>query len=268
MSGKSTYMRQVACICVMAQAGSFVPAESADLRVVDRVFTRVGASDDIAGGQSTFMVEMTELADILGEATADSLVLLDEVGRGTSTTDGFAIARAATEYLHDEVGAVTVFATHHHELTAVADALDGAFNLHFSATETAEEVRFDHEVARGAATASYGVEVAQAAGLPESVLERSRELLASSEAVDVPTADVAATNSRRVDAADGDDDGTDGDESDGRDATLSAFSERGRDDEPAVPPAVVDRLRSLNVADTTPMEALRLLDELQSELEE
>jgi len=272
MSGKSTYMRQVACICVMAQAGSFVPAESADLRILDRVFTRVGASDDIAGGQSTFMVEMTELADILREATADSLVLLDEVGRGTSTTDGFAIARAATEYLHDEVGAVTLFATHHHELTAVADALDGAFNLHFSATETAEEVRFDHEVARGAATASYGVEVAQAAGLPESVLDRSRELLASSETADVPGADVPDGDGPGADAT-----GTDGAagggaevdaESDDPDATLSAFTGSGRDDdEPAVPPAVAERLRSLNVADTTPMEALALLDELQSELE-
>jgi DNA mismatch repair protein MutS len=256
MSGKSTYMRQVACICVMAQAGSFVPAASADLRVLDRVFTRVGASDDIAGGQSTFMVEMTELADILDSATADSLVLLDEVGRGTSTTDGFAIAQAATEYLHDEVGAVTLFATHHHELTAVAEDLDGAFNLHFSATETVEEVRFDHEVARGAATASYGVEVAQAAGVPESVLERSRALLEAND-VAVESMGTDSTRSTREAPADGSPDGACVDEVDASEAGESAVS-----------PGLVDRLREVNVADTTPLEALQLLDELRRDLDD
>jgi len=249
-------MRQVACICVMAQAGSFVPAASADLRVLDRVFTRVGASDDIAGGQSTFMVEMTELADILDSATADSLVLLDEVGRGTSTTDGFAIAQAATEYLHDEVGAVTLFATHHHELTAVAEDLDGAFNLHFSATETVEEVRFDHEVARGAATASYGVEVAQAAGVPESVLERSRALLEAND-VAVESMGTDSTRSTREAPADGSPDGACVDEVDASEAGESAVS-----------PGLVDRLREVNVADTTPLEALQLLDELRRDLDD
>jgi DNA mismatch repair protein MutS len=200
MSGKSTYMRQVACICLLAQAGSFVPADRADLPVLDRIFTRVGASDDIAGGQSTFMVEMTELAAILDDSTRDSLVLLDEVGRGTSTTDGLAIARAATEYLHDDVGAFTLFATHHHELTAVADDLPGACNLHFSASETSDRVTFDHEVAPGAATASYGVEVAQAAGLPDPVLERSRNLLARHDAVDADAVDADAVDADAVDA--------------------------------------------------------------------
>ncbi|MFC6954644.1 DNA mismatch repair protein MutS [Halorubellus litoreus] len=252
MSGKSTYMRQVACICIMAQAGSFVPAASADLRVFDRVFTRVGASDDIAGGQSTFMVEMTELADILSEATPESLVLLDEVGRGTSTTDGLAIAQAATEYVHDEVQAVTLFATHHHELTAVADDLPGAFNLHFAATETSDEVRFDHSVSRGAATASYGVEVAQAAGVPESVLERSRELLAASESVDegeVPAVGPDVEGSAPA--------------SDGEHATLDEFASVSAGSE-----AVARRLREVNVADTTPMEALALLDEFKRELDD
>jgi len=279
MSGKSTYMRQVACICVMAQAGSFVPAASADLRVIDRVFTRVGASDDIAGGQSTFMVEMTELADILSDATADSLVLLDEVGRGTSTTDGLAIAQAATEYLHDEVESVTLFATHHHELTAVADDLAGAFNLHFAATETRDEVRFDHEVSRGAATASYGVEVAQAAGVPDSVLERSRELLARSETVDAGALDggVATADDAASGAADGDDvaagdaggndvaAGTAANDPGREHATLDEFAEST---DSAVSPALVERLRSLNVADTTPLEALQLLDELKRDLSE
>jgi len=166
MSGKSTYMRQVALVVLLAQAGSFVPAANARLRLVDRIFTRVGASDDIAGGRSTFMVEMTELASILRAATEDSLVLLDEVGRGTSTTDGLAIARAVTEYVHDELGATTLFATHHHELTADAERLADAVNLHFGATRTDEGVTFQHEVREGAATASYGVEVARTAGSP------------------------------------------------------------------------------------------------------
>ncbi|WP_323676256.1 DNA mismatch repair protein MutS [Halorubellus sp. PRR65] len=260
MSGKSTYMRQVACICIMAQAGSFVPAASADLRVVDRVFTRVGASDDIAGGQSTFMVEMTELADILSEATRDSLVLLDEVGRGTSTTDGLAIARAATEYVHDEVGAVTLFATHHHELTAVAEDLPGAFNLHFAATETSDEVRFDHSVARGAATASYGVEVAQAAGVPEPVLDRSRELLAARESVDETELPAGVADGDR---SFGESTGRNRSVDERADATLDEFVEgSGASD------SVARRLRDVNVADTTPMEALALLDELKRELDD
>jgi DNA mismatch repair protein MutS len=277
MSGKSTYMRQVACICIMAQAGSFVPAASADLRVVDRVFTRVGASDDIAGGQSTFMLEMTELADILSAASRDSLVLLDEVGRGTSTTDGLAIAQAATEFLADEVEAVTLFATHHHELTAVADGLPGAFNLHFAATETTDEVRFDHSVARGAATASYGVEVAQAAGVPEPVLERSRELLAAHDPTAIPPDGTAAARdgdaglgagARDDDAGSGagDDDssGVEGERGPaGEHATLNEFATGT-----GVPAAVARRLREVNVADTTPMEALSLLDDLKRELDD
>ncbi|MFC4550604.1 DNA mismatch repair protein MutS, partial [Halorussus sp. GCM10023401] len=182
MSGKSTYMRQVALITVLAQTGSFVPAASASVTPVDRVFTRVGASDDIAGGRSTFMVEMTELASILRSATEDSLVLLDEVGRGTSTTDGLAIARAVTEHVHDEIGAMTLFATHHHELTETAADLPRAFNLHFAADQTDEEVVFDHDVRPGAATASYGVQVAREAGVPDEVVERSKELLAAERA--------------------------------------------------------------------------------------
>jgi DNA mismatch repair protein MutS len=170
MSGKSTYMRQVALIQLLAQAGSFVPAADAELALVDRVFTRVGASDDIAGGKSTFMVEMTELATILDNATERSLILLDEVGRGTSTADGLAIARAVTEYVHDEIGARTLFATHHHELTETAESLPGAFNLHFTAEQRGERVDFDHEVRSGPAAASYGVEVAREAGIPEAVV--------------------------------------------------------------------------------------------------
>ncbi|WP_435362092.1 DNA mismatch repair protein MutS [Haloarchaeobius sp. DFWS5] len=247
MSGKSTYMRQVACICIMAQAGSFVPADAADLRVLDRVFTRVGASDDIAGGQSTFMVEMTELADILRDATEDSLVLLDEVGRGTSTADGLAIAKAVTEYVHDEVRATTLFATHHHELTETARELSGAFNLHFAATKTDDEVRFQHEVGHGPATASYGVEVARAAGVPQSVLDRSHELLAET------TAEAGEIATASGDSEPGDTDDIDDSDGDGGDGGLS--------------PEATRKLREASLATTTPMEALQLLDELQRELE-
>jgi DNA mismatch repair protein MutS len=246
MSGKSTYMRQVALVAVLAQAGSFVPAAEARLPVVDRVFTRVGASDDIAGGRSTFMVEMTELADILRDATADSLVLLDEVGRGTSTADGFAIARAVTEYVHDEVGATTLFATHHHDLTAVAEDLPGAFNLRFETDATGDGVAFDHEVAPGAADASYGVEVAGMAGVPDPVVERSRELLEAAPR----TGAHARTNGHGNDAAP-----TDGQPGDERAATPR--TERA-----------IERLDSMDVATMTPLEALNALAELKDDIEE
>ncbi|WP_135805799.1 DNA mismatch repair protein MutS [Halorussus marinus] len=239
MSGKSTYMRQVALVTVLAQTGSFVPAASARIEPVDRVFTRVGASDDIAGGRSTFMVEMTELASILRSATADSLVLLDEVGRGTSTTDGLAIARAVTEHVHDEIGALTLFATHHHELTETAAELPNAFNLHFAANQTAGEVAFDHEVRRGAATASYGVQVAREAGVPDEVVARSTELL------------------------DADRGGTD------RAGDPDASSPEPAPEVVADGPkdALAARLRELDVATMTPLEAMNALAELKDEVE-
>ena len=251
MSGKSTYMRQVALVCVLAQVGSFVPADAAELRVVDRVFTRVGASDDIAGGQSTFMVEMTELSEILRAATEDSLVLLDEVGRGTSTTDGFAIARAVTEYVHDRVGATTLFATHHHDLTAVADDLPGAFNRHFAADreEADGDVAFSHEIRPGPATASYGVEVASMAGVPDAVVDRARTLLDERGGSD-EQAGVGASN----------------DATDTR-ADTDASPAVAADGDPDTPLSVAERLRSTSIADTTPLEALELLDELKRELD-
>ena len=182
MAGKSTYLRQTALIALMAQIGSFVPAESATLPLFDRIYTRIGASDDIAGGRSTFMVEMEELASILQGATGKSLVLLDEIGRGTSTYDGLALAWAACEYLHDQVGAYTLFATHYFELTALPERMAAARNAHVAAREEAGELVFYHQVLPGPASKSYGLEVARLAGLPREVLRRARTLLAGLEA--------------------------------------------------------------------------------------
>ncbi|WP_253738116.1 DNA mismatch repair protein MutS [Halohasta salina] len=195
MSGKSTYMRQVALTCLLAQIGSFVPAEAAELPVLDRIFTRVGASDDIAGGQSTFMREMSELTEILHDATEDSLVLLDEVGRGTSTADGLAIARATTEFIHDELGATTLFATHYHGLTALADEREGVVNRHFAATREGEEITFLHRIAPGASSASYGIEVARMAGVPETVVDRARAVVESTDRTESGSADAAGGSS-------------------------------------------------------------------------
>ena len=240
MSGKSTYLRQVALISVLAQAGSFVPAASARLPTVDRVFTRIGASDDIAGGHSTFMVEMTEVAEILRAATENSLVLLDEVGRGTSTRDGLAIARAIVEHLHDEIGATTLFATHHHELTTVEEPLTGVVNRHFDARRIDGGVRFEHELSPGPAAASYGVEVAGEAGIPERVVDRGRELLTEGDSQSNPSEF-------------------------GGGKTTDRHRSNG------VPPeveAVLDELQGAELANTTPIEALTLLHRLQGRLDD
>jgi DNA mismatch repair protein MutS len=180
MGGKSSLLRQTAIISILAQMGSFVPAERARLPLLDRIWTRVGASDDLAGGRSTFMVEMTETAAILHNASPRSLVLLDEIGRGTATFDGLSIAWAVAEYLHDspEHAAKTLFATHYHELTELAERLPGAQNYQITASERDGEVVFLHRLERGRASKSYGIEVARLAGLPPSVLERARDVLA------------------------------------------------------------------------------------------
>jgi len=179
MAGKSTYMRQVALIVLMAQMGSFVPAKSAHIGVVDRVFTRIGASDDLSSGQSTFMVEMTEVAALLKNATRKSLLILDEIGRGTSTYDGMAIARAVLEYCADpkRLGCKTLFATHYHELTALEGALPGVKNYNIAAKKRGGEVIFLRKIVRGGADQSYGVEVAKLAGVPDRVVKRAREIL-------------------------------------------------------------------------------------------
>jgi hypothetical protein len=183
MAGKSTYIRQVALIVIMAQMGSFVPAAEAEIGVVDRVFTRVGAGDDIARGRSTFMVEMQETANILNNATPRSLIVLDEIGRGTSTFDGISIAWSVAEYLHNhaEVKAKTLFATHYHELTDIALAFPGVKNYNVLVSEKDDRIVFLRKIVPGAADKSYGIQVARLAGLPPDVIARAKEILANLE---------------------------------------------------------------------------------------
>jgi DNA mismatch repair protein MutS len=177
MGGKSTYMRQAALLVIMAQMGSFIPADHARIGIVDRIFTRVGASDDLTGGQSTFMVEMLELAKIINSASQDSLVILDEIGRGTSTYDGLSIAQAASEFIHDKLGCKTLFATHYHELTQLAEERPGIFNLSVSVLESGDTVTFLKKVLPGKADKSYGIHVAKLAGIPNQVIARAYAIL-------------------------------------------------------------------------------------------
>ncbi len=240
MGGKSTYLRQAALIVILAQMGSFVPARSARLGVVDRIFTRIGASDNLARGRSTFMVEMTETAAILHTATPRSLVLLDEVGRGTATYDGLAIAWAAVEYLHSRVRAKTLFATHYFELTELAEQLAGVKNYHVSVKETGGGIVFLRKVEAGAADRSYGIEVAKLAGLPNEVILRAREVLAEHE-----SAERALTGHLSPGA-------------DPPPAQLTIFT-------PLSQP-VLERLREVDLNRLTPLEALNLLAELKKEI--
>jgi DNA mismatch repair protein MutS len=240
MGGKSTYLRQTALIVILAQMGSFVPARSAKLSIVDRVFTRIGASDNLARGRSTFMVEMTETAAILHTATARSLILLDEVGRGTSTYDGLAIAWAAVEYLDTRVRAKTLFATHYFELTELAEQLSGVKNYHVSVKETGGGIIFLRKVEPGAADRSYGIEVAKLAGLPNEVVERAREVLAEHEfAEQQATAHLSPGATPPA-------------------AQLTIFT-------PLSQP-VLDKLRNVDLNRLTPLEALNLLAELKKEI--
>jgi DNA mismatch repair protein MutS len=240
MGGKSTYLRQTALIVILAQMGSFVPARAARLSVIDRIFTRIGASDNLAGGRSTFMVEMTETAAILHTATSRSLVLLDEVGRGTATYDGLAIAWAAIEYLHAHVRAKTLFATHYFELTELAEQLSGLKNYHVSVKETGGGVAFLRRVEPGAADRSYGIEVAKLAGLPNEVIVRAREVLAEHE-----SAERAMTGHLSPGA-------------EPPAAQLTIFT-------PLSQP-VLDKLRQVDLNRLTPLQALNLLAELKKEI--
>ena len=183
MAGKSTYMRQVAIISLMAQTGCFVPAQSAEIGLLDAIFTRVGASDDLAAGQSTFMVEMSEVADILKNATRRSLLILDEIGRGTSTFDGMSIARAVLEFVNDKkkLGAKTLFATHYHELTEMENELSGVKNYNIAVKKRGDDITFLRRIVRGGADDSYGIEVAKLSGIPEEVIKRAKQVLKKTE---------------------------------------------------------------------------------------
>lgn len=243
MGGKSTYLRQAALIVIMAQMGSFVPARAARLGIVDRVFTRIGASDNVARGRSTFMVEMTETAAILHTATARSLILLDEVGRGTSTYDGLAIAWAAVEYLHAKVRAKTLFATHYFELTELAEQLTGVKNYHVSVKEAGGSVVFLRRVEPGAADRSYGIEVAKLAGLPNEVVVRAREVLAEHESSERRLSDHLTPGASAEPE---------------RPTQLTIFT-------PLSQP-VLEKLRDVDLNRLTPLEALNLLAELKKEI--
>ena len=239
MAGKSTYMRQVALITLMAQVGSFVPARAARIGVVDRIFTRIGASDDLGAGQSTFMVEMTEVADILKYATSRSLLILDEIGRGTSTFDGMSIARAVLEHCADrkKLGAKTLFATHYHELTALEEAIPGVKNYSIAIRSRGEELIFLRKIIPGGADRSYGIEVAKLAGLPETVVKKARSVLRELEDGSGHTPQLLAEPKREQ-------------------VSLAALGEA----------EVVDRLRRTQPETLTPLEAMSLLYELKQKL--
>ena len=181
MSGKSTYMRQLAITTVMAQMGSYVPAESARLPIFDAIFTRIGAADDLVSGQSTFMVEMMEANNAIAHATENSLILFDELGRGTATYDGMALAQAIIEYIHEHIGAKTLFATHYHELTSLESSLEHLVNVHVATLEQNGQVTFLHKIEAGPADKSYGIHVAKIAGLPADLLKRADEILTQLE---------------------------------------------------------------------------------------
>ncbi|MBS1867508.1 MAG: DNA mismatch repair protein MutS, partial [Acidobacteria bacterium] len=249
MGGKSTYLRQAALIVLLAQMGSFVPARQAKLPITDRIFTRIGASDNLARGRSTFLVEMSEVASILNHATPQSLVLLDEVGRGTATFDGLSIAWAVVEHLQKHTRARTLFATHYHELTELADLLPAVKNVHVSVKETPNEIIFLRRVEPGSADKSYGIEVARLAGLPRSVVERAREVLKKHEQSEHQLSETLSP-------------GAEGENGDVNVAPgFSPASSASRRQEVLFTPldrAVLDRLRSANLDELKPLDALNL----------
>lgn len=257
MAGKSTYMRQTALIVLMAQIGSFVPAKEAEIGIVDRIFTRVGASDDLASGQSTFMVEMTEVANIIRNATSKSLLILDEIGRGTSTFDGLSIAWAVVEHISNRklLGAKTLFATHYHELTELEGKIDGIHNYCVAVKEEGDNIVFLRKIVKGGADKSYGIQVAKLAGVPDSITDRAKEIVETLSDTDI-TEDMeellknkqkkkSSTKSKKYDEVDM--------------GQVSFFDTRKDDD-------IIKEISELDITRLTPLEALTTLDRLQSEL--
>jgi len=249
MAGKSTYMKGIALIILMAQIGSFVPAKEADITLVDKIFTRVGASDDLISGQSTFMVEMSEVANIINNATEKSFIILDEVGRGTSTFDGISIATSITEYIDKNIGAKTIFATHYHELTELEEKLQYAVNYRIEVKETDKEVIFLREIVRGGADKSYGIEVARLAGLPKEILKNSQRILNK----------LQEKEKNKEKALQG--------------LQLNLFEnvveeiEEEKEILKEEEKKIIEELRELNINRITPIEALTLLDKMKRELE-
>ena len=254
MAGKSTYMRQAALIVLMAQIGSFVPAEKAKIGIVDRIFTRVGASDDLASGQSTFMVEMTEVATILRNATANSLLILDEIGRGTSTFDGLSIAWAVIEHISNPklLGAKTLFATHYHELTELEGKLPGVKNYCIAVKEKGDDIVFLRKIVRGGADKSYGIQVAKLAGVPDSVIARARELVEELSNADILAAvkDLSQAGKKKGKSVHYD-------EVDMK--QMSLFDTVQNDD-------IIEELKTLDISNLTPLEALNTLNRLQNKI--
>ncbi len=239
MSGKSTYMRQTAIIVLMAQAGCFVPCESAVIGIADRIFTRIGASDNLAHGQSTFFVEMSEMAYILNSATDRSLIILDEIGRGTSTYDGLSIAWATVEYLcREDFRARTLFATHYHELTALSGQIDGVANLNVDVAEENGNIVFLHKIVPGSASRSYGIHVAKLAGVPKQLLQNAEERLLALEKNQAEHIPEASHHTEP-----------------GEEEQLSLFS--------LAPDPVTEKLRSIDLMETTPSQAFKILEELK-----
>ena len=252
MAGKSTYMRQTALIVLMAQIGSFVPADSANIGVVDRIFTRVGASDDLASGQSTFMVEMTEVANILRNATSRSLLILDEIGRGTSTFDGLSIAWAVIEHISNTklCGAKTLFATHYHELTELEGKLSGVNNYCIAVKEKGDDIVFLRKIVKGGADKSYGIQVAKLAGVPDSVIQRAKELVEELSDADITAAvkDLTAPKKKQKITYDQLDM-----------AQMSLFDTVQDND-------IIEEIKNLEIGNLTPMEALNILYNLQNKI--
>ncbi|MGU7935585.1 MutS-related protein, partial [Streptococcus suis] len=242
MSGKSTYMRQLAVIVIMAQMGSYVPADQAALPIFDAIFTRIGAADDLVSGQSTFMVEMMEANKAVRLATDRSLILFDELGRGTATYDGMALAQSIIEYIHDKIGAKTLFATHYHELTDLSQTLEHLENVHVSTLEKDGQVTFLHKIAQGPADKSYGIHVAKIAGMPEELLQRADRILQTLEN-QAPTAPTHPAPSVVEEPS----------------GQIDLFA-----DTPSHP--VLDELEKLDIYNMTPMEVMMAVAELKKKL--
>jgi DNA mismatch repair protein MutS len=253
MGGKSTYLRQTALICILAQMGSYVPAEEAEIGLVDRVFTRIGAMDFLSLGQSTFMVEMLETAGILNSATEKSLILLDEVGRGTSTFDGLSLAWAVVEYLHEssQIRAKTLFATHYHELTELAMTMDRIKNYHVSVKEWKDDIIFLRKIVPGPSDQSYGIHVAKLAGIPRTVLDRAREILFNLEKKELDSEGIPKISYRQEDDTD--------------DSQLFLF---GGDEKYRLLKKLRDEIDGCDVSAMTPVEALNMIDRLKKEISE